>query len=296
MDKNWESCHICKSDNQSLFLHVKEYDITRCHSCSHIQVNPIPDEKKLMEMYQHVDSDSFYANGCSVSLQEKEKQTPGFLKAYFSERIEAIQKTGQGMDRYILDFGCTNGAFVKAMIDAGYKNSYGYDITEDLVLEGQKQGLNLSTGDLRTFAETTTTKFDIIITYNVFEHLPYPHETVAVLKKFLKKDGYLIINIPHINSLQGKLFKEKSPIIDPPFHIHYFSTKSMKQLLEKNGFEVTRQTTPFWGKEADTYLLTKGYSKLFAVSLRYLMSPVRFIIQQFNLGGVMLTSARLRKN
>jgi len=48
-----------------------------------------------------------------------------------------------------------HGAFVKALQDAGFENGYGYDIAENLVEDGKKDGLKLYTGDLNNLCKRT---------------------------------------------------------------------------------------------------------------------------------------------
>lgn len=287
-----EPCYICSSNDLKDYMVVNSYKITKCNNCDHIQVNPIPDDKTLMALYQHNDDDSFYGNSCSVTLLDRSKNDKEFLIRYYSERIDVIKANIASKEANIMDFGCTNGIFVKAIIDSGFKNAYGYDVAESLVEEGKKNGLNLFTGDLNDFSEKFRDFFDMILSYHVFEHLPRPIESINNMHKCLKKGGYMYVNVPHINSLQVKIMKEKSAIIDPPFHLHYYTKKSIIKLFEDSGFEVIKVTTPFWEKNTDTYLELKGYSHGMAVFLRYMVAPLRGIIKLFSLGGTITVVAR----
>ncbi len=243
-------------------------------------------------MYQHNDGDSFYGNSCSVTLLDRSKTDKDFLIRYYSERIDVINANITDKQARIMDFGCTNGIFVKAIMDSGFKNAYGYDVAETLVEEGKKNGLDLYTGDLNVFSEKFKEFFDMILSYHVFEHLPRPKESLAFMHKCLKKGAYMYVNVPHINSLQVKMMKEKSAIIDPPFHLHYYTTRSIRKLFEDGGFEVLNISTPFWEKNTDTYLELKGHSHGMAVFLRYLVAPLRGIIKLFSLGGTITVVAR----
>lgn len=285
-------CHICSSDHLKQYLNVNNYNIVQCAVCSHIQVSPIPDEKTLLGFYQHNGDDSFYGNSCSVSLMLKGKQEKDFLVKYYSERIDIINDSISDNEAKILDFGCTNGIFVKSIIDSGLKNAYGYDVAESLVQEGIKNGLDLHTGKVSEFSKSFIGFFDMILSYHVFEHLASPKEVLCELKKCLKKDALIYLNVPHINSLQVKLMKEKSAIIDPPFHIHYFTKKSLTRIFEDQGFEIVKISTSFWEKSTDTYLEMKGFGHGTAVFMRYLVSPLRGLIKMLFLGGNITILAR----
>jgi 2-polyprenyl-3-methyl-5-hydroxy-6-metoxy-1,4-benzoquinol methylase len=91
-------------------------------------------------------------------------------------------------------------------------------------------------------------KYDFIVFNDVFEHIPDIKETLTACNKFLKQGGYLIINLPintgilfKIASMLAMIGKNKSLIrlwqfeTESP-HLHYFSEKSLKTLVNKNGF------------------------------------------------------------
>jgi SAM-dependent methyltransferase len=260
--------------------------------CTHIQVSPIPDEKDLVALYKNVSDDSFYGNGCSVGLIAKYQSDKTFLARFFSERLDVIDSLGLNKSSKILDFGCTNGVFVMALEDAGFLNGYGYDIAEELVDEGQRRGLRLFTGRIDELAAAEHDSFDLVISYNVFEHLAEPKTVLASLQHLLRKDAHLVISVPFIKSLQARLLKEKSPIVDPPFHIHYFTRKSAARLLSEHGFEVLRMSTPFWSRLTDVYLTMHGFSETSARLLRYLATPLRGVMMLLNLGGNLLIVAK----
>lgn len=287
-----QPCHICASTNLADYMDVKSYKMTKCTDCNHVQVNPIPSEEVLLGLYQNGNGDSFYGNSCSVSLLEKSRLDKKFLTKYYSERIDTINDILSSQTAAVLDFGCTNGLFVKAITESGYQNAFGYDVAEALIEEGKENNLNLFTGELNVFSTSFKNFFDLVLSYHVFEHLASPRKILTELRICLKGGGYLYINVPHINSLQVRLLKKKSAIIDPPYHLHYFTKKSLIRLLEDQGFEIVKITTPFWEKSTDTYLEMMGFGHKAAVILRHIVAPLRGVIRFLCLGGNIAVLAR----
>ncbi|MBX2847252.1 MAG: class I SAM-dependent methyltransferase [Acidiferrobacterales bacterium] len=287
-------CHVCSADGLESTFSVNSYDLTTCLNCDHVQVSPVPDESELLSYYQDKGDDSFYGNSCSVSLYEQSESDDSFLKKYYSERIAVVERCTSSREAKILDFGCTNGVFAKAVLDSGYQNVVGYDVAEQLVALGRDKGLPLYSGDIDEFCEARKESFDFVLSYHVFEHLPSPKQTLAKLRSILKDGGRIYVNVPHIRSLQVKLLGEKSPIIDPPHHIHYFTRQSLIRLLQDQGFDILEVETPFWEKTTDTYLQLKGYNPRLAVALRHLVSPLRWLIKRFSLGGTLSIVAQKR--
>ena len=70
--------------------------------------------------------------------------------------------------------------------------------------------------------------FDAILCTEVFEHIPYPIETVKEFSRLLKKGGKLILTAPS-NSLRH---------MDPYFFYPGFSDNWFKKILAENDFQI----------------------------------------------------------
>lgn len=70
--------------------------------------------------------------------------------------------------------------------------------------------------------------FDAILCTEVFEHIPYPNETLKEFSRLLKKDGKLILTAPS-NCLRH---------FDPYFFYSGFSDRWYEKFLKDNGFNI----------------------------------------------------------
>ena len=78
-------------------------------------------------------------------------------------------------------------------------------------------------------------KFDIVWVSHVLEHMISPDKFLNNINKNLKNDGILFIEVPNCeNKLVLKTSIEKVP------HTFHFSMKSLRILLEKNGFNIKK--------------------------------------------------------
>ena len=82
-------------------------------------------------------------------------------------------------------------------------------------------------------------KFDSIFLFHVLEHLINPDKILRQLKSKLKKNGSLIIEVPHANDLLLKKLKVKSFINFTLWseHLILHTKNSLKCFLEKAGFK-----------------------------------------------------------
>jgi SAM-dependent methyltransferase len=83
----------------------------------------------------------------------------------------------------------------------------------------------------------------------VLEHIPDPEEFLLNVKKILKDEGIIVITVPNDYNPLQKIFisetgKEKWWLA-PPFHLNYFSHKSLADLVKRCGYEILESTSMF---------------------------------------------------
>lgn len=161
----------------------------------------------------------------------------------------------------ILDIGCGNGWLVNALIQEGY-HAFGIDASvsgiqiANEVNPGHFYIQDLTKDDLPS--ELSGIKFNIIISTEVIEHLYSPQKYVEFCKKIIRENGgELIISTPYHGylknlalALSGKLDNHFSALWEGG-HIKFWSKNTLTQLLETNGFQVTKfigcgRIPPFW--------------------------------------------------
>ena len=86
--------------------------------------------------------------------------------------------------------------------------------------------------------------FDVLVAADVFEHLYWPQQSLAALKPFISKDGYLIVSLPHVGNnavvasiLNGNFDYRDWGLLDKT-HIRFFCLKNMQDLFENAGYKI----------------------------------------------------------
>jgi 2-polyprenyl-3-methyl-5-hydroxy-6-metoxy-1,4-benzoquinol methylase len=90
--------------------------------------------------------------------------------------------------------------------------------------------------------------FDIILLPDVLEHLLEPKPVLNKIKKYLKKDGKIIVSMPNIRHysalikifIKGDFRYEESGIFDYT-HMRFYCRKNIKELIETSGYKVINQ-------------------------------------------------------
>ena len=149
-----------------------------------------------------------------------------------SRRVDQFKKYLK--NKNILDFGCGWGGFLKNI--KNYKSLNGVELREECInhIQNKIKTINIS-NNINSFE----LKFDIITMFHVLEHIPHQVETLKVLKSKLKKNGKIIIEVPHAEDfliLQDEL-KEFKNFTFWSEHLILHTYKSLKSILSKSGFK-----------------------------------------------------------
>lgn len=163
------------------------------------------------------------------------------VKVFTKDKTIVTKRTKEDLSRFnnfkkfivnkdICDFGCGNGSFLKIVSDH-CKFSCGVELYEEYLSLNQKK--------FKIYPNITSTqkKFDTIFLFHVLEHLTNPIEELKNLKKFLKKNGAIIIEVPHGNDFLLRncdKFKKFSLWSE---HLILHTEISLIKFLKKAGFK-----------------------------------------------------------
>lgn len=110
-------------------------------------------------------------------------------------------------DAGLIDVGCGEGGGVCAMCDSGM-HCVGFDLEEHRIamarlLQGDRT-IQWEIGDLYgTGVPFAGMQFDLVVLHDVFEHLDRKQEVLEKLKRYMKRDGKLMITFPPYYSAYG---------------------------------------------------------------------------------------------
>ncbi|MBU1912875.1 MAG: class I SAM-dependent methyltransferase, partial [Candidatus Omnitrophica bacterium] len=195
----------------------EEFQLVQCSNCGHIYTNPTP-----------VDILKFYPKDYNPHTDKFD-----FIqKAYY-----VLFRNISGEKGQVLDVGAGNGNFLRFMKEKGWKCS-GTEVSEYMVNLCNLSGLDVHKGELCDIKFQT--QFDIITFWASLEHMKNPARDLKIARQLLKKGGRLVIWVPNICSLEARLFKKYWHHLEVPTHYSQFRPQTLRYLLEKTGYKVTK--------------------------------------------------------
>jgi len=182
-----------------------------------------------------------------------------FLNFFFLRFIDKINN-----NQKILDFGTGSGELANTLFLRKYKKLFATDLAN-------KRPLNLI-NNIKYYPvkKLKIKKFDIVIARHTLEHIKKIHKTILFLKKIVKKDGLLVIEIPNFDSFWKKVMKGYWPGYFYPFHEYVFSKKSFILLLKKNNlnnFIIKNTNYPIFGNFFFSIIHNLQISKIISIFL-----------------------------
>ncbi len=238
-----EKCLVCDSNQFEPYLVCKDYTVSKeefnivlCKSCGFKFTNPRPDDATIGDYYK---SEQY------ISHTNTNKGIVNRL--YHAVRIHTLKKKIKLVQSYvsrgtILDYGCGTGMFLKECKKEGWE-TYGMEPDDDARKIASAVNINLFSDKKKVSEYIPDIRFSAITLWHVLEHVTDMTETLLFLKTRLNKEGVLIIAVPNHISYDAQYYKQHWAAYDVPRHLHHFEKKSLKHLLENNGFEL-KETLP----------------------------------------------------
>ncbi|EKE02181.1 MAG: methyltransferase type 11 [uncultured bacterium] len=230
-----KSCVICGfNENSNGFLGLDI--LCKCIKCGMVYTN-IDWKEEIIR----TDKDSWWQEFYHFSVERSKESL---------EQLCIIKKYKTEGD--LLDYGCGGGNFLALAKKEGFAVT-GIEIDENvanIVRNDLQINVKVSTIYQISFPEK---KFDIVTLWNVLEHCPKPNLVISELKKILKKDGYLFIEVPNDSSVNrlfaiwlnkigirnflNQIYVKTAHIAG---HVNHFNIKTLSKIIENNDMRVVK--------------------------------------------------------
>lgn len=217
-------CNICKKSINS-YYYSNSTNFLYCSYCDAVSRYPMPSLFELEAIYAESYSTS------NVLTGETNQESGSYANNQYSQFIDQIIPNIDTIN--ILDYGCGTGGLIKIFDSRGIRVSgYDFSINAQEFLDE-----NNSMRVLRSLTEVSNNKFDLILMIEVIEHLLVPVNSLFELNQCLTSNGKLFITTPNRLGWRARISGSNWREAQKKFHLYLFSEKSLRNLLENNGFK-----------------------------------------------------------
>lgn len=222
-------CSICRSSLNHIggakavdYVSSDEFSVITCISCGTAFTIPVP-----------TNLDHYYP-------QKYREYGPlvfwGLRLLFQSMARDWTDRYKNNKSRRLLEIGCGPGALLSCFAQKGWK-VLGLERNGEMALKAMQQH-NVKVLDCDVSGLPDTEYFDLILLFNVLEHVENPANLLKECKSRLTDQGKIVVTVPDYTSWQSTVSGSTWLHLDVPRHLNHFSRRSIETLAFESGLSV----------------------------------------------------------
>lgn len=234
-------CPLCGSDESEVFvLNPRDYEyfmfrkvdavLLICQHCCSIYQSPWPSVEEVKTIYP-LDYQNY---------TRKDVPLLSSLLRYMVLLAATAFVKAHGAEKRILDFGCGDGTFVKALVANGARDVTGFEPNARESAVAFCDGFEI----VRRVEDLISRgPFAVIRMNHVIEHLSDLDESMSMLSSLLEPGGMVVLQTPNPRSFTLRLFKKFWGGLHYPYHTVLLSQTGLREAAPRWNLHV-RSFTP----------------------------------------------------
>ena len=250
------SCYSCNSDRATPLL-VAEEDLTGkpgrfrfvvCRDCELAYQRP---RLKLEHIAEYYDEE-YIAHRKKTDWGPLTPLYEWAMGKHDRDKVDLVSRYVRlGPHSRVLDGGCGAGTFLARIRERFDATVSGVDFKDLSRLPSFEQvAFHLGLFYEQDFDGS---RFDLITMWHFLEHDYDPARTLRHALRLLADDGRLVIEVPRLDSVSYRLFKQRWPGLQAPQHTALYTRKTLIDMVVAAGFEVVEHL-PYGAFPAYFYL------------------------------------------
>jgi SAM-dependent methyltransferase len=161
--------------------------------------------------------------------------TESVVKSILSRQAQCFDRVARrNIDMRVLDVGAGDGTMLRLLMDLGYKNALGIELSEEGSRQArEKLGVQQWVGDFLQFTESG---WDAILLWATIEHLTHPVLYLRHAAKLLNPGGFTLLVTGDNESVHAKIQGRLEMWVSPPSHLFYFNRLSLAHAFQAAGY------------------------------------------------------------
>lgn len=235
------ACVACEGMNAAKQFDKNGFAYAQCVDCGTLFQSPRPPIGAFELFYRESKSSRYWAEVFFPAVAEIRREK------IFRPRVERLAKLcddrGLVVDR-LIDVGSGYGIFLDEWRRLFPKvQALAIEPSASLAQECRAKGFSVVENIVENVVGHDASA-DLVVCFEVLEHVYAPADFVRVLKGLARPGGYVFISTLGIDGFDLQVLWEKSTQISPPHHINFLSVKGFEWLFQRAGLVDVTVTTP----------------------------------------------------
>ncbi len=232
----FNTCKLCDSNITEI---NETYNLYQCTSCKIIfcktkftqedfikTYNALYNEKNSIYARHSVDEYNKIKKGEKISVGRNRGNL--ILKHIFKKKNASVIEIGSGIGLvgYYIQRNCPSAVYE------------GIEIDKKAFEKSKSLGLDTYHADF-SFLEANQKQYDVLMLWEVIEHLQDLKLFLSLAKKSISKGGSIILSTPNYEKIYNYPEREKDSIFQntPPVHLNFFTKANITNIFQEAGFK-----------------------------------------------------------
>ncbi|MBB3123523.1 2-polyprenyl-3-methyl-5-hydroxy-6-metoxy-1,4-benzoquinol methylase [Mesoflavibacter sabulilitoris] len=234
MEQEYKDCKSCQGKIEDI---NDTHKLVKCNNCHLVFCKTIYTVDQFESVYNNLYNDSVNPKYLKHAIIEFENLKKGIVKIGFNRRV-LLNRFVKTKDK-VLEIGSGIGLIGYYLtFNKKIKNYLGVEIDMTSHEKAKSLHINSIQGDFKIMT-TLSNDYDVIMLWEVLEHIQELDQFFKLAHSRLKKGGKLIVSVPNYDKRRNyKLTSDKLYQSGPPIHLNFFTKQSLTLNFENNGFKV----------------------------------------------------------
>jgi len=232
-------CPACGASAGEPVIVKNGFAYCQCSSCDTLFVNPRPPSDDLKKFYAESPSTRYWVHEFFKPVAEVRREK------IFRPRAEYIASRFPDLRTGIVgDIGAGFGIFLEEIRTLWPECSLvAIEPSHEMAEICRRKEIEVIEKPLEE-VDGLGTKFDLLTSFELFEHLHQPRMFLEKVHGLLKPKGCFFITTLNGLGFDIQILWKESKSLFPPHHLNFFNPRSLSKLLESVGFKVVECSTP----------------------------------------------------
>ncbi len=233
------NCPSCNSKNFSFEFEKNSFKLHTCNECDTLFVSPRPSISQLNKFYSDSPSTTYWVNEFFLPVMDVRREKMFKPRAQFiadflkNKNYPTLGDVGSGFGLFLEELSKIKSDINTVAIEPSVEMI-------KILLEKKIKVIPKLVEDINDHENY----FDVLTSFELFEHLQNPANFLININKLLKSGGHFVFTTLNGLGFDIQILWKKSKAVSPPHHLNFANPKSIEILLKKYGFIVEDISTP----------------------------------------------------
>ena len=233
------NCPLCHSSNVSMVEKISVTDLVEIYKNGrlpplNLDVTDEFNDLAEMSFCNCLDCDLRFFDPIVTGSEQFYEQLQEFEWYYQDEKDEyTYAKKFIDRSNAILEIGSGKGAFAKIISSNNYT---GLEFSQKAIENAALEGVRVLNQSIQQHARDHSDQYEVVLGFQVLEHVGDLHSFVASSVACLKPDGLLLFSVPSADSFVSMVTNNATNM--PPHHLSWWSDDSLRSIARIFGLEL----------------------------------------------------------